>query len=174
MALAGLLVPVAPALAPAAAVGGVAGGIFPDLDLALAHRRTLHFPVYYWIPAGVAAAAAVLAPGPVTVAAAAFFVAAALHSAADALGGGLELRPWEATSDRGVYLHHRGTWLRPRRWVRYDGAPEDLALAALLSVPSILLFDGGLRALAVAGLVVSTAYTLLRKRLPEWTPERFR
>jgi hypothetical protein len=174
MAMACLLVPFAPELAPAAAVGGAAGGILPDLDLVATHRRTLHFPALYWIPATGGALVAVLAPGPVTVGVVFLLLSAAVHSVTDAFGGGLELRPWRGTGERAVYLHPRRAWVRPRRWVRYDGAPEDLALGVVLALPPIFLFEGPLRTLAVLGVGVSAVYTLVRKRIPEWTPERFR
>jgi hypothetical protein len=162
------LVFVAPELAVAAAIGALAGGIFPDVDLLVGvHRRTLHFPVLYWIPAGVAGAAALLAPGPLTVAVAYFFVAAAVHSASDLLGAGTEPRPWERTSNEAVYVHARGRWLRPRYLVRYDGAPEDLAVAGAASIPALVVFDGTVRTLAVALVAVSVVYVLVRKRLPE-------
>ncbi|USZ67346.1 metal-dependent hydrolase [Halorussus salilacus] len=165
--LAAPLVALAPELAPVAALAGMAGGVFPDLDLLSGqHRRTLHFPVYYSAAAAATAAAALLAPAPATVAVAFFLVSAAVHCVADAAGGGLELRPWEATDDRGVYVHPAGRWVAPRRWIRYDGAPEDLLAAAVLSVPGLVLFDGWVRRLTVAGLVVSVVYVAVRKRLP--------
>ena len=168
VALAAPLTVLAPELAPAAALAAIAGGVFPDLDLfGGQHRRTLHFPVYYAAAALAASAAAVARPSVETVALAFFLLSAALHSVTDALGGGLELRPWEPSDDRGVYLHPAKRWVRPRRWIRYDGAPEDLVLAGVLSLPGLLLFDGWVRRLTVAGLAVSVVYTAVRKRLPE-------
>ncbi|UPW01232.1 metal-dependent hydrolase [Halorussus gelatinilyticus] len=168
LTLAAPLVLVAPELAPVAALAGLAGGVFPDLDLLSGqHRRTLHFPVYYGVAGVAASGAALLAPTEWTVAAAFFLLSAALHCVTDAAGGGLELRPWEATDDRGVYVHPAGRWIRPRRWVRYDGAPEDLLLTAVFSIPGLLLFDGLVRALTVVGLAASVVYVAVRKRLPE-------
>lgn len=163
MALASAAVLVAPEHAPVAVAAGAAGGAFPDLDLYGAHRRTLHFPVYYAVAAVAALAVALLVPTTLTVALAAFLAAAALHAAMDALGGGLELRPWEATSERAVYDHYRGRWLRPRRLVRYDGAPEDLLLAGALAVPTLAHASGGLRTAVGGLLVVSAGYALVRK-----------
>jgi hypothetical protein len=128
-----------------------------------AHRRTLHFPTALTLAAVPASLPALAAPGPVTVAVALFVVAAALHCVSDAAGGGLELRPWEATSERAVYDHVRGRWLAPRRWVRYDGAPEDLALAGVLAVPSLYVFDGTVELAVLAALAVSVGYVLVRK-----------
>lgn len=171
-ALATVLFQFAPELAPVAIVAAFAGGLFPDLDLYWGHRRTLHFPVYYWIPATIASGAALLWPDPVTVGFAAFLVAAAVHSGMDAFGGGLELRPWEGTSDQAVYNHFRGHWIRPRRWVRYDGSPEDVLLGAMFAVPVLATVEGDLQLLILAAVFVSAVYGLVRKRIP-WLSATF-
>jgi hypothetical protein len=139
------------------------GGLFPDFDLYAGHRKTLHFPVYFSLMAGVAALVAAASWTPVTAAVALFFGAAALHSVSDMFGGGLELKPWLGTSDRAVYDHFRGKWIAPRRWIRYDGAPEDLAVAMALAVPGVLVFDGVVELGIVAAIAVSGVYVLLRK-----------
>lgn len=168
IALAAPLTMVAPEFAPVAAIAGLVGGVFPDLDLLSGqHRQTLHFPVYYSATALVASAVALLAPATATVAVAFFLVSAAVHCVTDAAGGGLELRPWEATDDRGVYVHPADRWVRARRWIRYDGSPEDLVLASLFSLPGLLLFDGVVWTLTVAGLAISVVYVAVRKLLPE-------
>jgi hypothetical protein len=158
---------VTPDLAPVAALAGVAGGVFPDLDLlAGVHRRTLHFPNYYWLGAGPTLVAAAVAPGPVTVAVAYFFLSASVHSVSDVFGAGTEPRPWERTSDEAVYAHSRGRWLAPRYWVRYDGAPEDYLLTVLCFSPGLVVFGPTVRRVTVAFLVVGGCYTLVRKHLP--------
>jgi hypothetical protein len=158
----------APELAVPAAVGGLAGGLFPDLDLFLGtHRKTLHYPDYYWLVVGPTALAAALAPAALTVGFALFVLAAAVHSVSDVFGAGLETRPWEGTSERAVYLHSGSRWLRPRRVVRYDGAPEDLVAATVLAVPGLVLFDGRVRLVVLVGLGVSVVYVVVRKRLPD-------
>jgi len=156
---------VAPEFAFVALVAGAAGGVAPDLDLYAGHRRTLHFPVYGALAAALALPVAVLAPGPWTVGAFVFLAAAALHAASDALGGGLELRPWQGTSEKAVYDHFNGRWIRPRRLVRYDGAPEDAALGAVLALPTLLAFGPDVRTTVAAALVVSVGYALLRKQM---------
>jgi len=161
MALASVAALFAPEFAPVAVVAAGAGGAFPDLDTPGRHRRTLHYPVYYSLAAAGLLAVAVVVPTPATVALAAFVGAAAVHSASDALGGGLELRPWEGTSDRAVYDHYHGRWLRPRRWVRYDGSPEDVALAGLLAVPTLALAGGPIGATAISGAFVPTLVVAL-------------
>lgn len=185
MALAAL---VAPEQAGVALPAGFVGGLFPDLDLYAGHRKTLHFPVYYWPLALIGGVLAAVATGPVTVGLACFLLAAALHSAMDTLGGGLELRPWEGTSERAVYNHYTDRWHHPRRWVRYDGAPEDALLGALFSLPTLLAAGTAMRWLVGVALCLSVAYALVRRRVPvvtdrlvgfvpaglvEYVPERF-
>jgi hypothetical protein len=162
------LLVLAPELAPAAALAGACGGLFPDVDAIVGtHRRTLHFPVYYWLVALPAVALAVAVPGPATAAIALFALSAAVHSVADAFGGSDDFRPWERTSSRAVYVHAFGRWVAPRRLVRYDGSPEDLALTVLLSVPGLFLFGPHVRAATAVGLVVAFVYTAFRKRIPD-------
>ncbi|MEF8780015.1 MAG: metal-dependent hydrolase, partial [Haloferacaceae archaeon] len=66
MAVALPLLAVSPELAPVALVAGLLGGIFPDLDLYVGHRKTLHYPVYYGAAAVAASLAALLVPAPAT------------------------------------------------------------------------------------------------------------
>ncbi|SDQ06465.1 metal-dependent hydrolase [Halopelagius longus] len=148
---------------PIPVVAAALGGVFPDFDLYVAHRKTLHFPVYFSMLAAPALVIAVLAPTTLTLSVALFFAAAALHSLMDALGGGLELKPWLGTSDRAVYSHYHGRWIRPRRWVRYDGAPEDLAVAVLFAAPTLYAFDGYVQTGVLVALGISAAYVVLRK-----------
>ncbi|MXR22163.1 metal-dependent hydrolase, partial [Halobacterium sp. PCN9] len=70
LAIAAVVSLVAPEFGMIAAAAGIAGGVFPDLDLYAGHRRTLHFPVYYAVATVPAVAVALLAPGTWTVGAA--------------------------------------------------------------------------------------------------------
>ncbi|USZ69702.1 metal-dependent hydrolase (plasmid) [Halorussus salilacus] len=165
VALATAVARAAPEFAAVALVAAAVGSVFPDFDLYAGHRKTFHFPVYYSALAVPAGGLALALPSAATIALALFVVGAALHSLMDALGGGLEVEPWRATSDRAVYDHFRGRWVAPRRWIRYDGAPEDLALAGLLGVPAFVVHEPPVRTLVVAVLAVSAGYALLRKPL---------
>ncbi|MDG5820675.1 metal-dependent hydrolase [Natronococcus sp. A-GB7] len=167
MALALPLLVVAPEFAPLALGAGLVGGIFPDLDMYAGHRKTLHFPVYYSVLAVLAIGVAVLVPTGVTVAVAVFLLAAALHCATDVLGSGLELRPWEGTSDRAVYDHYRRTWIPPRRLVRYDGSPADLMLSVTLALPLLYTLEGVFQWLVFSTVAVAAVYTALRRRLAD-------
>lgn len=160
-----LLVPVSPELATVAAIGAMAGGFFPDLDVVFEHRQTLHHPELYPLLAVGSVGLAIVSPGPWTIGIAAFLASAALHCLVDVLGGGLARRPWIADDERGIYLHSAGRWLPPKRWVRYDGAPEDLLVAVAFSVPPLVAFDGMLQQATLAGIGISVGYVVLRKRL---------
>jgi hypothetical protein len=161
---AALALPVAPEFAVPAALGAIAGGIFPDLDVAVvAHRKTLHFPEHYWLAVLAAFPVALVWPTPETVGAAFFALSAAVHSVSDAFGGGLGARPWANDDQRGVYSHHRGEWIAPRRWIPYDGSPRDLLAVAVLSLPGLLLYEGVVRDLSALMLGVSALYVLVRK-----------
>ena len=173
LAVAAPLVAAAPDLAPAALAGALAGSVLPDLDLYAGHRRTLHYPTGYGLTAVPAAAVAAWLATPVAVAAAALLVGAALHCRMDRYGGGLELRPWEGTSERGVYDHVRGRWLAPKRWIAYDGSPGDFLLALALGLPLLVVLDGPFRLIAAAALLVGGAYAALRRRLAALAPAVF-
>ncbi|MEZ3116279.1 metal-dependent hydrolase [Halobaculum sp. MBLA0147] len=170
---------VAPVESGLVVLAGAVGGLVPDLDLLGAHRRTLHFPGWGTLAAVGATGVAVVAPTLETVAAATFLWAFALHAVADVVGGGLSLRPWNPSSDRGVYEHVRGRWHPPRRWIRYDGAPEDAFLAVSMGLVAYASLDGTGRTAVVGLLVVSVVYAGTRRalvdggqalvdRLPPW------
>lgn len=170
-ALAGMLValPVAilaPEHAPVALAAGLFGGILPDLDLYTGHRKTLHYPVYYSVFAGILGVVAVIQPAALTIGAALVLAAAALHCLADVFGGGLELRPWEGTSQRAVYNHYHKRWIPPQRWIRYDGAPEDFLLTLALAAPLWLLADVSMRPVVAGAVIVAAGYVVTRRLLP--------
>jgi hypothetical protein len=156
----------APEFAGIALVAGLVGGILPDLDMYVGHRETLHYPVYYSLVAAGAVPLALVVPATATVGLALLALAAAVHSVGDVFGGGLELRPWEATSSRAVYDHYRGHWIAPRRWVRYDGAPEDFLLSLVLAVPLFVVVDGSLVWVVAGALAVAGVYAAARRILP--------
>lgn len=172
VALASVTVVLLPEFAVVAAVAALLGSVFPDLDLfAGVHRKTLHFPVLGWVVAVPATIWAALSPSATSVGVTFFSLGAAAHAAMDAAGAGHELRPWERTSQRAVYAHVPGRWIAPRRWIRYDGAPEDLALMGVVTLPVLVLYDGFVRNVMLLALGVSVVYTTIRKRMPDLTPE---
>jgi hypothetical protein len=155
-----------PGFGLAAAVGGAVGGALPDVDLFVGdHRKTLHFPVYAWLPTAGAAAVALAAPTSLSVGIAVGCLAFAVHSASDVLGAGEELRPWERTNPYAVYCHACRRWLRARYVVRYDGAPEDVLATAVLAAPTYLVFDGTVRTVVGGIVLLGAAYAAVRKRV---------
>ncbi|WP_121744479.1 metal-dependent hydrolase [Natronorubrum halophilum] len=173
LAIAAPLVGYYPDLAPVALAGALAGSLVPDLDLYAGHRRTLHWPTGYALVTLPSVTLVVAVPTTVSVGVASAVVGAAVHCQLDRFGGGLELRPWEGTSDRAVYDHVRGRWRRPMRWVRYDGSPEDLALLVSIGVPLLVVLEGPFRAVVAAALVVGAVYAGLRQRLATIAPDVF-
>lgn len=157
---------IAPDLAGVALGAGFLGGVLPDLDLYSGHRKTLHYPVYYAVLAIPAVAAAVVTLSPVPIAVAALLVGAAAHCLADGLGGGLELRPWEANSERAVYNHYSDRWISPRRWVRYDGAPEDFLASATLGTLLLAVVEAPFSLIIGLAMLVAGVYTVFRRVLP--------
>jgi hypothetical protein len=173
LALAAPIAVLAPEFATVALTGGLVGGVLPDLDLYAGHRRSLHYPTGYTLVAIVASIGAAILRMPVLVALALLFVGAAAHCRMDRYGGGLELRPWEGTSEKAVYDHVRGRWRAPKRWIRYDGAPEDIALMGLVGVPLVVILTSPFRWAVVAALLIGCTYGLLRRRLAELAPTVF-
>lgn len=173
LALAAPLSVVAPDIAPVALAGALAGSIFPDLDLYAGHRRTLHYPTIYALLAVPTVLVAVLLSHVVLVGTAAFLVGAAVHCRMDRYGGGLELEPWQGTSDRAVYDHVRDEWRTPKRWIRYDGSPRDLLVLASLSVPLLFVLDWPFWPIVAAALLIGTIYVVLRRRLASIAPTVF-
>lgn len=159
------LLVVVPELAAIGALAAMLGGILPDLDLYSGHRKTLHYPVYGSLAALVAVPVAAVFPTTGTVVATMVLVGAALHAVTDIAGAGLELRPWEGQSSRAVYNHFHDRWETPMRLVRYDGAPEDVLLAAGATAIITTVFSGPVVAIAVALLGVGVVYAVLRKPL---------
>lgn len=152
-----------PLLLAAAFVGGLA----PDADLFASHRKTLHYPVGFSVVALALLGMFVLTEWVALLLPTVVAGAAALHAVSDVLGGSAEREPWNPATDNGVYNHVLDRWHRPRRYVRYSGAPEDFLVCLAFGVVSISspvtppATDTALFWLiAVAGL-----YALCRKRL---------
>lgn len=157
-----------------ALAAAVMGSILPDLDLVAQHRRTLHYPWFYVLVTGVTALITVLVPSPAAVFGVFFLLAAAVHSIVDIVGGGLGLRPWKANDDRGVYDHYRSRWIEPKRWIPYDGSPHDFVLLLVLTLPLLLVYGPQVQRLLLVNLGAAFVYVLIRKRIVEWAPARFK
>ncbi|QSX00186.1 metal-dependent hydrolase [Haloterrigena alkaliphila] len=143
------------------------GGLAPDADLVASHRKTLHFPVWLSVAALALSSLVVVTGSPAVFVLTVAVGAAALHSVSDVLGGSAEREPWNPVTENGVYNHVLGRWHRPRRYVRYSGAPEDFLVCLAFAVVAI---DSGLTAPAadralLALVAFAGVYALCRKRL---------
>lgn len=154
-----------PEVGAMAVLAGFVGGALPDADLLATHRRTTHYPVLAPLVAVPVTAGAVLVGTVAALVVAVAVIAAAVHCLMDVWGGGVEHRPWEATSERAVYDHVSGRWVRPRRWVRWSGAPEDFLLALACAIPALAATRGASRALLLGVLLVSGVFVFVRRRL---------
>jgi hypothetical protein len=162
-----------PELGPAVLGGALVGSVLPDLDLYAGHRRSLHYPTGYTVAAVAAAVAAIVLLTPAAVASAALLAGAAVHCRMDRYGGGLELRPWEGTSDRAVYDHARGRWRTPKRWISYDGSPGDFLLLTVVGSPLAVVLESPVRWVVVGAILIGGMYALLRRRLATLAPTVF-
>ncbi|MBX0349087.1 metal-dependent hydrolase [Halomicroarcula pellucida] len=142
------------------------GGILPDLDIVADHRKTLHYPVGYSVLAFLLAVGYVVAPSGTLLLAAVLVGSAAVHTCSDVLAGSVEAEPWNPTTERAVYNHALGAWHRPRRYVRYSGAPEDWLLALVAAATAIRSPASGSTVEAALFWLVAVAggYTLVRRR----------
>lgn len=153
----------------AAVLAGFFGGLFPDVDLYVGrHRKTLHYPAYYWVPVILFSSTVLLWSSPLLVVGLFFFLAAAAHSASDIVGAGVEARPWQRKNSHAVYLHTHKRWVSARYWVPYDGSPQDLILCLVLFSPVMLaMTDSSIILLIYASMATSIAYSCVRKFLPD-------
>lgn len=163
----------APELSIFAFVAAFIGGVFPDLDLYYGHRRLLHYPIYYSIASLGVFPLLFLALNMFTATVWFFLAGAALHCLSDRFGGSKDSRPWENDSGKAVYSHYHGEWWAPKKWIRYDGSPEDFLIMFVASLPALYVIEGELRLLAGVLVVVSFFYTLLRKKGMEIIPDMF-
>jgi hypothetical protein len=148
------------------------GGLAPDLDVVAEHRKSLHYPVGYTVLAVVFGIWYIRAPTSGGLLATGAVGAAALHTCSDILAGSVESEPWNPTTDRAVYNHALGGWHRPRRLVRYSGAPEDFLLCGVCASVALLASATGPTADALLLWLVAVAggYTLARRHLTDiWT-----
>ena len=152
---------------PPLLLAALLGGLAPDLDVLADHRRSLHYPVGYSALALAAGGGLLVTGAPALAPAAVAVGSAAIHAWSDTLAGSVEAEPWNPTTERAVYNHLLGRWHRPRRYVRYSGAPEDGLLA--LAAAAVAIATPATGPTAEAGLywlgAAAVGYTLARRRL---------
>lgn len=170
LALSSILLFIAPEYSVIIFGAAFIGGILPDIDLLFGeHRKTLHYPVYSIGLLSIGLGIFAITVNVYTIGLLAFLIGLASHGIGDIAGSGLEHRPWERTTDRGIYNHVSHKWIAPRYIVGYDGSKRDFALMGVVSVfvyyqyslvPLVEYIIGGL-------LVIGMFYTFVRKHLPD-------
>lgn len=147
----------------------VIGSILPDLDLIIGtHRKTLHYPIYSLLGVVISAGISPLFTGVYGVILVGFFIGVFQHSISDVLGGGVEEKPWERTSDKAVYSHYNDKWLPPTYHLGYDGSLKDVfALTILLILSWMLLpYNQYVTGFILLLFVIGVLYASVRKLLP--------
>lgn len=147
----------------------VIGGFLPDFDLFFGtHRKTLHFPSGYFVGSLVFILIAFVYTTVGTISLAALAIGVCSHVFGDILGAGLEYKPWEKTSDRGVYNHIEDEWIAPTYILGHDGSLRDFT--ALLFMSPLVFFvysDVSFIVEFIVGIVLlALLYSALRKILP--------
>lgn len=152
-----------------AILGIIIGSTIPDIDLIIGyHRKTLHAPIYALLAALTCTVIATINLTPLTITATTLTIGIAQHSLSDALGGGLEHKPWQQTATKAVYSHHHNTWWQPKHFIPYDGSPHDLALyiaLAALTYTTYAPYNHYLSLLTTL-TIIATVYTASRRILP--------
>ncbi|WP_408960621.1 metal-dependent hydrolase [Natrinema sp. 74] len=146
-----------PELLSVVAVTAFIGGVVPDLDTKLEHRKTLHYPAYYSIFTGLFLLAATVVGAQVLVVGTYFFAAATLHCYTD-LFVDVEKTSDEPDGDGIIFVHPIDRWVGPVMLVRYAGSPEDLLVGLLLAVLPLLKYEGIPFALTVIAVAWSVLY----------------
>lgn len=146
-----------PELLGVVAIAAFAGGVFPDFDAKLQHRKTLHYPAYYGLLTGLFVLAAAVIGAPPLVVGAYFFGAAALHCYSDYFVA-IRKSSDKPDGDGVIFLHPPGQWIGPMTLVRYAGSPEDLLVGLLLAVLPLLQYGGIPFVLTVISVVWSVLY----------------
>lgn len=146
------------------------GSILPDLDIYKGHRKALHYPKIYTVISVFSGIIAFFILTNVTVGITFLFIGAAIHCQMDKYSSSFEVRPWEKKSDRAVYDHINGEWKKAKRWIRYDGSPEDFLLMITIAIPLILILNNIFRYILVITIIIGTIYTVFRRWLPTIAP----
>lgn len=162
-----------PELLPIIVFVGLVGGAVPDFDMYYGHRKTLHFPVYYFLVSVLSVFVTQILFGMGSswwsggVLFTVFITSAWMHCVMDVFGGGLELHPWRGESSRAVFSHYHDEWVAPKTGVGYDGSWRDMGLVSVLSAGILLMSSNSLVTYTVIVLFsISFVYTVLRRRLP--------
>lgn len=154
-----------PDIVPAVVLAGMAGGLVPDLDMVMHHRRTLHFPVLGLMATLGSGVLAIVSGSTPILFLAVFFAGMTVHCLSDVLGEGKVFRHWEESDPRGAYDHLNDRWLEARGWLA-TGTVHDLWIGLVAGV--ILIAAVPTLAVPVGVLMgVSIVYAATLRRLAD-------
>lgn len=151
---------VAPGQLETAIWAGMIGGLVPDMDMLLDHRRSLHFPVFGTISMLLFLASVLLLPSEVILVCAAFVTGMVFHSLTDILGEGRVMRHWKDKDHRAAYDHLRKQWITPRRLIK-TGDPEDLFIAAVSAFIIVSVVQGLLSVVTTLLVIGALVFTIM-------------
>ncbi len=140
---------------------GAIGGLFPDLDLLLEHRKTLHRPFQFTALFLALSGLYLAVQEPLVLVATAAAGGLVSHVAADILSQGKTKDPAHAKSDRVCYDHVHRRWLAPMNLVNV-GSGRDLLLTYLFAAPFLLTGELVIRLFGAGAAVFGTAWFLMK------------
>lgn len=143
---------------------GVVGGVLPDLDLLWEHRKTLHRPFQFSILMAASLITWWMAGNLLLLFGAVLFSGLAVHSLSEVLSQGKTMNPDLHESDRGIYNHMTGEWIRPRNVVAV-ASEQDLLFTYLLALPLLLAEVYVLRIGAILVAVLGTLNFAVNEKL---------
>lgn len=150
---------IAPSELTVAIIAGGIGGLIPDLDMLLDHRRTLHFPFTSTVLLLPAFIAFVLVPMSITTVLFFGLAGMAFHAYTDILGEGRVMRHWVHIDHRAVYDHVTDRWVYPRRVIK-TGQGTDLFVTAFSGSLLVRVVDSPLSYVVVVLVVVAFVFTI--------------
>ena len=148
-----------------AILAGMVGGMVPDLDIFMEHRKTLHRPIQFTVLSILLLMLVMVQPSELTVVLAFTVSSMLLHSVFDIFSNGKTMRPEIETDDRAVYNHVKSEWIEPRRWV-LDASRPDLIIT--LSAATALLFTSQLVLLTQTVMATGVVYFFTKKHVQRY------
>lgn len=150
-----------PEILLAASILGFFGGLFPDIDAVLEHRKTLHFPVYYTIFLMTLLVGYFFVGLPALLAISFFFLSASIHCITDYFVV-IEKDSNEESQNGVIYLHPFDKWVGPKPIIKYAGSPQDLLIGLLLGSVLLYISSGLIFWISVLTLILGVIFSFYR------------
>ncbi len=147
-------------------IAGMIGGVLPDLDILVEHRKTLHRPLEFNLVLALLLLGYVVFQQHFLTLSILLASGLVLHVVLDVMSQGKTMNPSLRKDDRCVYNHLQEEWVAPKRWVPV-GSWKDLMLSAVFATPLIYLTGPYVSLVSFFMLSVSLGYFLVSDRLTE-------